>query len=114
MGPAGVYRAPAEVTSGTPTMLERVGTVPLGPGRPVTGGDVAADGSVVLLRTYGSVVAWPRAPGSPLTDAFEGEPCEAPSTIEAQGEAVAWLADDRGYVAVSEGVGPTVNLVEIG
>lgn len=72
------------------------------PGTLVTGGDVAPDGDVVLLRTYRSVLAYERAEGTPLAEALLGDPCFARQTNEPQGEAVAFAADGRSYTTVSE------------
>jgi hypothetical protein len=75
----------------------------------VTGGDVSPDGSVVLLRTYGSVLAYARPEGAPLGDAFAEAPCLAPSVDEQQGEALAFLTDGSAYVTISEGAAAPVN-----
>ena len=75
-----------------------------------TGGDVSPAGDLIAIRTYGTVWLWERAENTALWDAFAGVPCEAPSAIEEQGEAIAFTADGSGYVTISEGTTPTVNL----
>ncbi|MGI9017716.1 MAG: hypothetical protein ACR2HR_11545 [Euzebya sp.] len=75
-------------------------------GLTVTAADSTSDGTAVLLRTYDSIVELrPSTPGSMLSDLADWVPTELPSPLEPQGEAVAYLADGRGYVTVSEGTG---------
>lgn len=126
-GPSFVYRAPRSTAPGAPTTLEEVATInfagldsqveipsdapPIPRGAPhlPTGGDVSGDGSLVIIRTYGSVWIWTRPAGAPLWEIARGLPCEAPSTIEPQGEAIAFDSDGNGYVTVSEGENPPLN-----
>jgi hypothetical protein len=77
----------------------------------VTGGDVSPDGAIVLLRTYGSVLAFPRADDQSVAEALLGEPCFAPQEEEPQGEAVAFTGDGTAYVTMSEGTGVPVHRV---
>ncbi len=107
--PTGAYRIPAGAAPGAPITMERVATVALPGPELVTGGDVSADGSLIALRTYGGVLVWDRAPGQTLPEALTAEPCSAPVVAEAQGEAVAFAPDGRGYVTVSEGQNPPIN-----
>ena len=125
-GPSIVFRTPWAVFP-HPTTLEQVGEIdftplasnvdvpddapPLVRGLPnlPTGGDVSPDGSVVIIRTYGSVWVFERPEGGPLWDIVRGVPCEAPSAIEEQGEAIAFDADGRGYTTISEGTFPPLN-----
>lgn len=72
------------------------------PGTLVTGADVAPDGRTVLLRTYGSVLAYDRPEGTPLGEALLGPPCFARQTSEHQGEAVAFSAEGDAYTTISE------------
>lgn len=106
----GVYRIPADAPPGdTPVVMERVGDVPAMEGQMVTAGDVAADGSVVALRTYAGILLWDREEGQTVTDALQGEPCEAPTPFEVQGEAIALTPDGRGYVSIPEGESPRLS-----
>lgn len=125
--PSLVFRAPAPIAPGTPTTLERAGQIdfsalgtgsqppadapPLVSGVPdlPTGGDVSPDGRSVAIRTYAYVWLWDRPDGSPLTDAFTTTPCQAPSAIEQQGEAIALDVDGKGYITVSEGANAALN-----
>jgi hypothetical protein len=111
---APVYLAEAAaIADGGPVTLRQVATLTEpsdeGPVGLVTGGDVSPDGSVVLLRTYGSVLAYERTDGAPLADALGTRPCVAPSVDEQQGEAVAFLTDGSAYVTISEGAAAPVH-----
>ena len=51
---------------------------------------------------------WAREDGQTVAEALAGTPCEAPSAIETQGEAIAFTPDADGYYTVSEGANPTL------
>jgi hypothetical protein len=111
---APVYLAEAAaIADGGQVAMRRVATLDQPPPGAavglVTGGDVSPDGSVVLLRTYGTVLAYDRPDGASLGDALAGTPCLAPSVDERQGEALAVLADGSAYVTISEGAGAPIN-----
>lgn len=75
-----------------------------------TGADIRSDGLAIALRTYATVWLFDRADGQSVSDALAGQPCEAPTIPEPQGEAVAFLDDvGAGFVTISEGVRPPVN-----
>lgn len=103
-GVSQVFRAPAPVVPGPPIVLEPVASIDLNDhGGLATAADVSADGTLVAVRTYLELLMFPRPAGTPLESAFEAEPCIAPTELEAQGEAVAFLGS-TGYVTVSEAV----------
>jgi hypothetical protein len=106
--PAGVYRIPAGTADGASVTMERVADAGVPLGELATGGDISADGSLIAVRTYQSVLLWDRAPGQTVDQALAGEPCKAAATSELQGEAIAFLPEG-GYVTVSEGQAPPVN-----
>ncbi|MBM3670932.1 MAG: hypothetical protein FJW86_01915 [Actinobacteria bacterium] len=108
-GIAQVFRAPANLADGTTTTLVQVGAVSLGSSVLVTAGDVTASGDVVALRTYSSVVLFPRPSGASLADAFTQTPCSGAVVPEAQGEALAFTSDGRGYITASEGAFPELH-----
>lgn len=112
-GTAGAYRIPAGSGPGAPVTMARAGDVGVPAGSLVTGGDVSPDGSLVALRTYSAVLLWDRAEGQTVAEALAGRPCEAPRPVESQGEAVAFTADGKGYVTVSEGAHPAVNAFHV-
>lgn len=109
-GQSGVYRAAFPQSVGMTNELELVASLAIGgevgvdplPGSPlVTGGDIAADGSLVVLRTYSSVFGWRRGPDMTIGEAFATEPCPLPAMDEPGGEAIAVGA--AGYYTISEG-----------
>lgn len=122
-----VFHATADASVDAPTTLTDIVEVdfaalslaaPPGPDAPVlpralplvpTGGEVSPDGRLVAVRTYGGVFVWDRPDGSKLDQAFVSQPCEAPSSLEQQGEAIALDPDGRGYTTVSEGSSPPLH-----
>ncbi|MCA9663921.1 MAG: hypothetical protein KC486_36685, partial [Myxococcales bacterium] len=69
-----------------------------------TGGDVSPLGDFVIVRTYIDAKLWIRAPGTGLAEAFAGEPCSVPLSLELQGETLAIADDGGGYYTLSENV----------
>lgn len=110
-GPVGVYRAPANLANGSTTTLTKVSTLNLGAGfvNAVTAADSAPDGHAIAVRTYGSVLLWDRPTGKTPVQILANGPCRGPVPAEIQGETIAFDADTRGYVTVSEGVNPTLH-----
>jgi hypothetical protein len=107
-GKSVVFRKAGGLVSSEPT-LSAIATLDLGVGQLVTGGDIAADGSAVTLRTYGAVFVFSRNQGEDLATAFTRAPCNAPAPTERQGEAIGIDPDGRGFVTISEGTNPPVN-----
>jgi hypothetical protein len=113
--------AASALVDGAPVTMTDVATITITPpragiglpGTAVTGGDVAPDGSIVLLRTYQSVLAFARDDGQSVAEALQGTPCEAPAADEPQGEAVAFTSAGDAYLTVSEGSSPPVHRVEL-
>ena len=108
-GASQVFRAPANLAAGSTTTLTQVATLALGLGGLATGGDVTAAGDVIALRTYGKVLLYPRVAGTPLASAFARTPCAGKVAVEAQGEAIAFTRDGRGYVTSTEGAHPPLH-----
>ncbi len=108
-GDVGIYRVldpEAEASD-----LERVASLQFGEGALapttlVTGGEIAPDGRLVILRTYLDAFAWPRIPGEPWADTFAREPCPIDLETEAQGETLGFGPD--ALWTISEGEAPTV------
>jgi hypothetical protein len=109
-GQAGLYVRSA---SSSTTTLSRKDPIDLGAGTLVTGASVPPDGGAIVVRTYGSVLLFPRPDGAALDEAFRSSSCTGKSTSEPQGEAIAVTADGRGYVTISEGSQPPINRFEI-
>jgi hypothetical protein len=105
-GASGIYRYPFPHVPGSTVVLEHVATHTF-PGniaqRAATGGDISADGSEIIVRTYSSAYLWARGPGSTVAAAFAMPPCEIPLIAEPQGEALAFAADLAGFYTLSEG-----------
>jgi hypothetical protein len=111
-GTVGVYRAAGPLAAGSTTQLTKVAdlTYPTGLANAVTGGDVAADGSAVVIRTYGAVRVYNRPKGSTLWHAFDAAPCNAPLPSELQGEAVTFNPAATAIATVSEGANQTIHI----
>ena len=105
-GVSGIYRYPFPHAAGSAVTLEHVATHTF-PGnigkRAATGGDISADGSEVMVRTYTTAYLWARGPGSTVAAAFAVPPCEISLIAEPQGEALAFAADLAGFYTLSEG-----------
>jgi hypothetical protein len=114
-GPVGIYRAPAKLAGGSTTTLTKVSTLtlPAGLANAVTAADASADGDAFAVRTYGSVLLWERANGKTAAETLAAAPCRGPIPAEIQGEAIAFDADGRGYVTVSEGTNPTLHAFHV-
>jgi hypothetical protein len=102
--PAGMLDAPlletrTVATPPHPTSLLGLGGLP-------TGGDVSADGALVALRTYETIWVFPRVAGRSVAEALAGDPCQAATAAEAQGEAVGFSG--RSLITISEGVAPDI------
>lgn len=109
-GASEVYQAAEADWADGEAELERIGIVEVGdtPLDATTAGDVGADGQVVALRTYAAVLVFPRDEDQSLAEALvENEPCDAPTRLEVQGEAITFTQE--GYLTVSEGDRPRIN-----
>ena len=73
-----------------------------------TGGDIARDGSAIVIRTYSRAYWWPRRPAQTVAEALEAEPCRIPLREEPQGEAIAFSVSADGYFTISEGKHPPI------
>jgi hypothetical protein len=104
-GTSRVFRLPAAAqVPGVPTTLVEVGTRQLSGGNlAVTGGDMAPDGTEIVLRTYDRVYLWTRAPGRSVAEAIAGTPCVFAVSGERQGEAIGYQHDGRSLLLTSEG-----------
>ena len=109
-GASEVYQAPEADWADGEAELERIGIVEVGdtPLDATTAGDVGADGQVVARRTYAAVLVFARDEDQSLAEALvENEPCDAPTRLEVQGEAITFT--EEGYLTVSEGDRPRIN-----
>jgi hypothetical protein len=109
-GSARVYVARRPSSREVTTLRRSATTIRLGPGEPVTGGDVSADGTTIALRTYDSAYVWRRRKGETVSAALRRRPCRARADLlaEGQGEALALTRDGRGFITVPEGARPAI------
>jgi hypothetical protein len=110
-GFARVYRNPAPQLDSVLVTLELVDQIPLT--EMVKGGDISPSGDAILLRPHASRVStdglyWRRAIDTELWEAFSNSPCLIPLEVEAQGESIAFMSDESGYLTVSEGIMPPI------
>jgi hypothetical protein len=110
---AQLYKPTAPTRQGTTTPLQKVGEVtlpktttsnPLGPaGRvTVTGGATSPDGGKVVLRTYADAFEWDVEGGDIVASLTNGKPRITPLPDEPWGEAIAYSADGKTFLTVSE------------
>jgi hypothetical protein len=102
-----VYTAPLKFTDGDTVTLTRqcklhFKGLPLM--RWITAGDISADGSQILLKSYANVYYWKREAGEPIWKAMQRKPEELPYEQEHQGEAIGFTHDGKAYLTTSEGV----------
>ncbi|MEY4512022.1 MAG: hypothetical protein RLZZ450_4144 [Pseudomonadota bacterium] len=105
--PVGVYRlARAELSTKRKNVARKVASIRLGP---ATGGDIAADGSAILVRNYWSAMYWPRASGQTIVEALAKAPCRLTvSDVGYQGEAIGFTPGGEAYVTIAEGNHPAI------
>jgi len=96
-----VYRAAAPIADGADVVLEVIARLGCGP--MITASDISPDGRTLLVRTYGSVLAWERRGGEPWSQVLARPPRAMPVMSEPQGESIAFLADGSAYLTISEG-----------
>lgn len=94
-----VYRAPYPQSVAQPITLELVAKLPISW---VVAGDISSDGREILIKTYDAIYYYRRPSAAPLWHAFAREGIMLPYYLEPQGEAIAWDAEGRGYITVSE------------
>jgi hypothetical protein len=95
-----VYAAPAELSTDGVNLLQAVGEAPLN----ITGGDIAPDGSPLVLRNQGRAFFYP-ALGEPATEVTLPE--------QPQGESIVFDQDGTHVLVGSEGARSTVLQVPV-
>ncbi|MGY6499625.1 MAG: hypothetical protein ACXIVQ_01805 [Acidimicrobiales bacterium] len=106
-GAAHVLVAPGGAWAPDGARLDMIhaGTIERGFTQAVLAGDVAADGSVIVLRTPTTVLWWERDAGASVAETIlETDPCRSPSVFDPLGEAVA-LTPEGGYILLGEAPG---------
>jgi len=112
-GSARWYRANLNGLAGGSVMtLEFVRAIAFGV---ASGGDIAADGTQIVLRREEFALIWERCAGEPLGTALsragQSIPIVGPPA-EPNGEAIALLPDGTGYVTISEGADPLLHFFQ--
>ena len=112
-GASEIFFAAPPFAPGVKTSLTKVGAVRIDPAQSssplVTGGTITRAGDLILLRTYTSVLAFPRAAGQSIASALGAKPCPLPAALEEQGEAVALTPEGSGFYTLSEGASPPLS-----
>ncbi|MDA0167977.1 hypothetical protein OJ998_02675 [Solirubrobacter taibaiensis] len=90
--------------------LRKVAELNLGLGQAITAGDVSADGTTIVLRSYGSAFVWERAESESLATALKRAPCIVKANLieEGQGETLALSPDGRAFYTIPEGANPVL------
>lgn len=121
-GVAGVYAAPLHPSTSGVNTLTKVASVttrltgtdggPLGPPGELslTGGDLNATATRVVLRTYTDAYEW-QVRGGDVAGAFRGTPTVTALPQTQQGEAIGYDTDGRSWITTSEGKGAPVDRV---
>jgi len=68
----------------------------------VTAGDIAGDGSEILIKTYSKVYYYRRLSGEKLQETFSRKPVNVDYIMEPQGEALCFGAKNEGFYTTSE------------
>lgn len=102
-----IYTAPLMFKNDDTVTLSKRGSITFNefpPFRWITSGDISADGSQILLKSYAKVFYWKRQPGEPVWQAMQNKPRELEYEQEKQGEAIGFERDGKSYLTTSEGV----------
>jgi len=102
-----VFRNPAPQQAGVKTTLELVAE--LSTAFEIKGGDLSADGSMILLRPHAAnrrtnARRWTWDRSRTLAQVFAEPGLQVPAAFERQGEAIAFSADGLGYFTIGEGL----------
>lgn len=68
----------------------------------VVAGDISADGSGILVKTYSSIYCWVKGDDETIAETFAKDGVRLPYFREPQGESIGWRVDGSGYYTVSE------------
>ncbi len=72
------------------------------PYRNFTSGDISPSGTEIIVKTYEIILYWKRDSSQTVAEAMAQEPIFLPYTPEPQGESLAWLANGRDFVTITE------------
>lgn len=103
----GIYKAPVmHFKDGDRVTLQKVGTVPY---TWITAGDISEDGHHIVIKDRNHVYYWNRKTGESVEAAMARAAVVLPYVPEKQGEGVAVMPDNSGYVTISEGKNQALN-----
>ncbi|MBW8684186.1 hypothetical protein [Chitinophaga rhizophila] len=102
----GIYKTPLNFKDGDKVTLQKVGTVPA---TWITAGDISQDGRHIVIKDKNQVYYWARQQGESVEAAMSKPAVMLPYIPEKQGEGIALLPDNSGYVTISEGKEPALN-----
>lgn len=115
-GAQNAYRVSGATTPGVLTTMDYLATVTTSPSLfgAITAADISPNALQLVIRTYGGVVVMARPDAAtPLSTLLGGGAkivsCAAPAPSEAQGEAIGFDSNGRGFLTVSEGVGAVLH-----
>lgn len=102
----GIYKTPLNFRDGEKVVLQKVGTVPY---TWITAGDISQDGKHIVIKDKSRVYYWSRQAGETVEAAMSRPAVSLPYVPEQQGEGIALMPDNSGYVTISEGKNPALN-----
>ncbi|MGY6561633.1 MAG: hypothetical protein ACXITV_05965 [Luteibaculaceae bacterium] len=97
--PVTVYRLPYPQSTSSVITAEKFCTLPF---QWAVAGDISAEGSHIVIKTYFENFLWLRGPNESVADAFKRPPVRIPLEDEPQGESFAWCHFTGAYYTLSE------------
>ena len=94
-----MYRIPYPYTTYNTVIAEKVLTLPI---RNITAGDIAPDGTAILLKNYDFIYYYTRDETESIVDAMRKTPLKLDYTREPQGEAICFAQDGKAFYTLSE------------
>jgi hypothetical protein len=94
-----MYRIPYPHVESETLTAEKVLTLPI---RNITAGDIAPDGSAILLKNYDAIYYYTREATESIVDAMRKTPLKLAYTREPQGEAICFAQDSKAFYTLSE------------
>ena len=94
-----VYQAKNPTSVNDTIIFNNIGQLPF---PLIVGGDIAANGKEVILKSYENVYYWELPEEKTFESIINTDPVRLPYEREPQGEAIAWDTDASGYFTLSE------------
>jgi hypothetical protein len=96
---AGVYAARYPQSTTQTIVMQKLAVLPFSQ---VTAAAVSPDGREMLVKTYLQIFHFKKTGSESLTELFRKTPATVPYTLEPQGEAIGFAADNSGFYTLSE------------